>query len=65
MKQPCASPCCSAGKTRQPAMNNSTIFLLHQGDIENICGSNDVSEPICGSPVMKKIEIPPCPKFTI
>ncbi|XP_043803345.1 uncharacterized protein LOC122720614 [Apis laboriosa] len=65
VKRPCASPCCSAGKSRQSAMNNSTIFLLHQGDTENICGSNNVSVPICGSPVMKKIEIPPCPRFTI
>lgn len=65
VKRPCASPCCSAGRNRQPIMNNSTIFLLHQGDTENICGSNNVSVPICGSPVMKKIEIPPCPRFTI
>ncbi|KAK1131598.1 hypothetical protein K0M31_017890 [Melipona bicolor] len=63
-KRPCASPCCSAGKSRKPASNSSMLFLLHQGDMENICTSNNIPmSQVCGSPVMKKIEIPPCPRF--
>ncbi|XP_076237012.1 uncharacterized protein LOC143180881 isoform X2 [Calliopsis andreniformis] len=40
VKRPCASPCCSAGKSRKSASNNSMIFLLHQGDAGTVCGSN-------------------------
>lgn len=66
VKRPCASPCCSAGKSRKSASNKSILFLLHQGDEENICTSNNMPmSQICGSPVMKKIEIPPCPRFSI
>ncbi|XP_043508245.1 synaptonemal complex protein ZEP1-like [Frieseomelitta varia] len=64
VKRPCASPCCSAGKSRKPASNSSMLFLLHQRDTENICISNNMlMSQVCGSPVMKKIEIPPCPRF--
>ncbi|XP_033352281.1 uncharacterized protein LOC117234824 [Bombus vosnesenskii] len=66
VKRPCASPCCSTGKSRKSASNNSMVFLLHQGDTENICNSNNTPmSRVCGSPVMKKIEIPPCPRFII
>lgn len=66
VKRPCASPCCSVGKSRKSASNNSMVFLLHQGDTENICDSNNTPmSRVCGSPVMKKIEIPPCPRFII
>ncbi|XP_076676176.1 uncharacterized protein LOC143373129 isoform X2 [Andrena cerasifolii] len=61
VKRPCASPCCSAVKSR----NSSMVFLLHQGDTGNIHVSNDTAVPrVCGSPVMKKIEIPRCPRFS-
>ncbi|KAI4497004.1 hypothetical protein M0802_007952 [Mischocyttarus mexicanus] len=64
IKQPCASPCCSAGKNLKSS-NNSMFFLLHQGDAENVCKSNERSSPRpCGSPIMKRIEIPPCLQFT-
>ncbi|CAD1475380.1 unnamed protein product, partial [Heterotrigona itama] len=64
VKRPCASPCCSAGKSRKSASKSSMLFLLHQGDAENICTSNNMPmSQVCGSPIMKKIEIPPCPRF--
>lgn len=64
VKRPCGSPCCSAGKSRKSASSNSMLFLLHQGDAENVCGSNNTPPPkVCGSPMIKKIEIPPCPRF--
>lgn len=64
LKRPCGSPCCSAGKNRKSTAN-SLLFLLHQGDAENVCGSNDTPLPsVCGSPILKKLEIPPCPRFT-
>ncbi|KAG7198225.1 hypothetical protein KM043_005632 [Ampulex compressa] len=64
VKRSCASPCCSAGKSRKSA-DSSMLFLLHQGDAGNICGSNDAatSSRPCGSPLLKRIEIPPCPRF--
>lgn len=63
VKRPCGSPCCSAGRNRKSSSSNSMVFLLHQGDAENICASNETPIRVCGQPVMKKIEIPPCPKF--
>lgn len=65
IKQLCASPCCPAGKNRQNS-DNSMYFLLHQGDAENVCRTNERLSPRpCGSPIMKKIEIPsPCSRFT-
>ncbi|XP_017880474.2 uncharacterized protein LOC108625188 [Ceratina calcarata] len=63
-KRPCASACCSGGKGRKSPSDNSMVFLLHQGDAENVCNMNDASMPrVCGAPAMKKIEIPPCPRF--
>ncbi|KAL2717696.1 centrosomal protein POC5-like [Vespula squamosa] len=63
IKQLCASPCCPAGKNRQNS-DNSMYFLLHQGDAENVCRKNERPPPRpCGSPVMKKIEIPPCSRY--
>ncbi|CAK9826195.1 hypothetical protein ANTRET_LOCUS4081 [Anthophora retusa] len=65
IKRSCASPCCSAGKSRKSASNNSLLFLLHQGDTDNFCPANTTAVPrVCGSPAMKKIEIPPCPRFS-
>ncbi|XP_034172042.2 uncharacterized protein LOC117600542 [Osmia lignaria lignaria] len=65
IKRPCGSPCCSGGKNQKSVSNNSMIFLLHQNDAENICGSKTIKMPqVCGSPLMKKIEIPPCPRYT-
>nr|XP_033342121.1 uncharacterized protein LOC117229638 isoform X2 [Megalopta genalis] len=62
-KRPCGSPCCSAGRNRKTASSNSMIFLLHQGDAENLCVTDTPPPRVCGQPVMKKIEIPPCPRF--
>ncbi|XP_076620363.1 uncharacterized protein LOC143341361 [Colletes latitarsis] len=65
VKRPCGSPCCSAGKSRKTTSNSSMVFLLHQGDADGICVSHEAPVPrVCGQPVMKKIEIPPCPRFS-
>ncbi|CAL7936535.1 unnamed protein product [Xylocopa violacea] len=66
LKRPCASPCCPAGKGRKSVSNNSLVFLLHQEDTGNVCTSNNTVMPrVCGAPAVKKIEIPPCPRFNI
>ncbi|XP_043686080.1 uncharacterized protein LOC122637783 [Vespula pensylvanica] len=63
IKQLCASSCCPSGKSRQNS-DNSMYFLLHQGDAENVCRSNERPSPRpCGSPIMKKIEIPPSSRY--
>ncbi|XP_012135139.2 uncharacterized protein LOC100879553 isoform X1 [Megachile rotundata] len=62
IKRPCDSPCCFS-KNRKSVSNNSMILLLHRDDTENICSTKSTVPPVCGSPMMKKIEIPPCPRF--
>ncbi|XP_029664048.1 centrosomal protein POC5-like [Formica exsecta] len=59
-KWPCASPCCLAGRNRKSA-NGSMIFLLRQGNGENLYDED--TTPVCGSTVVKKIELPPLRKF--
>ncbi|XP_070170954.1 uncharacterized protein PF3D7_1120000 [Polyergus mexicanus] len=59
-KWPCASPCCLAGRNRKSA-NGSMIFLLRQGNGENL-RDEDIT-PVCGSTVVKKIELPSLRKF--
>ncbi|XP_076276700.1 uncharacterized protein LOC143207301 [Lasioglossum baleicum] len=63
VKRPCGSECCSSNRNRKTPSANSMVFLLHQGDAENLCISDAPPPRVCGQPVMKKIEIPPCPRF--
>lgn len=46
---------------RKKCSDGSMVFLLHQGDARNL----NISDKVCGSTIIKKIEIPPLPKFSI
>lgn len=58
-KRPCTSPCCFA-RSRKSA-NGSMIFLLRQDNEGNLCDED--ATPICGSTVVKKIELPSLRRF--
>ncbi|CAL1685656.1 unnamed protein product [Lasius platythorax] len=59
-RRPCASPCCIAGRSRKSA-DDSMIFLLRQSKARNLYDED--STPVCGSTIVKKIELPPLRKF--
>lgn len=54
---------CFAGKSRKSADGNNMIFLLRQGDTGKLCAPDEKEASICGSPVTKRIEVLPLPKF--
>ncbi|XP_072755802.1 uncharacterized protein [Anoplolepis gracilipes] len=59
-KRPCSNPCCIAGKSRKSA-DDSMVFLLRQGNEENLHDEDAI--PVCGSTIVKKIELPPLRRF--
>lgn len=59
-KRPCNSPCCFAGRSRKSA-DGSMIFLLRQDNERNLRDEDAI--PICGSTIVKKIELPPLRRF--
>lgn len=59
-KRPSTGPCCSINRRRK-STDDGMIFLLHQGD----AGSLGAPDEVCDSTIMKKIEIPPLPRFGI
>ncbi|XP_025267082.1 merozoite surface protein 1-like [Camponotus floridanus] len=59
-KRPCNSPCCFVDRSRKSA-DGSMIFLLRQDNERNLRDEDAI--PICGSTIVKKIELPPLRRF--
>ncbi|XP_029169322.1 uncharacterized protein LOC114939227 [Nylanderia fulva] len=60
-KRPCASPCCIAGRNRK-SVDSSMIFLLRQGNTGNL-HDEEAATPVCGSTIVRKIELPSLRRF--
>ncbi|XP_050461369.1 neurofilament medium polypeptide-like [Cataglyphis hispanica] len=59
-KWPCATPCCRSNRNRKSS-NGNMIFVLRQDKREDICEEDPI--PVCGSAIVKKIELPSLRNF--
>ncbi|KAL6439107.1 hypothetical protein ACFW04_003819 [Cataglyphis niger] len=59
-KWPCATPCCRSNRNRK-STNSNMIFVLRQDKRENLCDEDTI--PICGSTIVKKLELSSLRKF--
>lgn len=60
-RQSSVNPCCFMGKSRKSI--DSNMIFLRQGDAGKLYAPDEEETPICGSPITKRIEIPPLPRF--